>query len=151
MATSLLMLSIQKKRDLLRARQVARQIAGLLGFDATEQACIAAAVFEIGNQTRLQRQGMALHFQITESVLQVGPHTGTPPVRLEKPLPRCDTRPAPADLVWMVRQLAELTPFVALEEVRRQNQELLRALVELKACQARLEQGTTPQTKPSAA
>ena len=151
MTTSILVLKIGKKRELLRARQLTRQIAGLLGFNANEQASIAAAVFELGCQTLAVKEIATLQFQITESLFQVLPGNKTPPLRLEKPLPRYESTPAAVDLVWMVRQLAELTPFQALEEIQRQNQELLRTLAELKACQAKLEQMTPPQTESSAA
>ena len=47
MGTSLLTLILRSKRDILLARQRARQVAGLLGYKPRDQAVIAAAVFEI--------------------------------------------------------------------------------------------------------
>ncbi len=154
MNKSLLKLPLEKKRELLRARQLARQFAGLLGFDAIEQAAIAAAVFEVARQARAAAATAVLHFQVVDDVFLVQPEgvpVGTAPLRLEKPRPSSATRPAGEDLAWVVSRLVELTPFTVLEEVQRQNQELLRTVAELKACQAKLEQLTAPQTKPSAA
>ena len=95
-----------------------------------------------------------VYFQITDTTLQVAPLLKQTPagaaLRLEKARPNCETTPATPDLVWVVQQLAELAPGKMLEEVQRQNQELLRALAELKACQAKLEQ-LAPQTKPRVA
>ena len=60
-------------------------------------------------------------------------------------------RPTGEDLVWVVRQLVEMTPLTVFEEVQRQNQEVLRLLLELQACQARLAELALKPAEPAAA
>src|SRR5258708_12331694 len=62
---------IRGKRDAMRARFRARQVARLLQFSAHEQACIAAGTFAVVCQA-LQLLGKSvLCFQIAESKLHV--------------------------------------------------------------------------------
>src|SRR5258708_1831737 len=98
----LLTLQLQKKRDLVLARQRARQIAGLLGFDAQEQSLIAAGVFAIADAVFRQEGHAAIEFRVEADALQVLPVRGqrrapwlallrpgpSAALRLEKPLPR---------------------------------------------------------------
>src|SRR5262249_26016114 len=76
--------------------------------------------------------------------------TSTTPLRVEKLLPRREPPVSSEDLGWVLRQLNELAPVDAFEEVRRQNQDVLRLLLELQALEARLTQ-LTPQAGPTAA
>ncbi len=47
MVTSLLSLTVRSRRDVFVVRQRARQVAGLLGFNESQRAAVAAAVFEM--------------------------------------------------------------------------------------------------------
>jgi hypothetical protein len=78
MITSLLTLKLRGRRDLVLARWRARQIAGLLGFEFQEQAGIAAAVFEIAQQSYKRRVGVLIRFQLKEELLQVFAVGGRP-------------------------------------------------------------------------
>jgi hypothetical protein len=147
MITHLLCLEVRRRRDLLIARRRGRQVAGLLGFEAREQACIAAAVFEIGRDVLGSGRG-TLKFQVDEAVLKVIPSRGR--IRLEKPLPGKSLL-SREDLVWAVRELARCTGFNLMEEVRFQNQELLHALRDLQACQEELARLRREFGRPAAA
>jgi hypothetical protein len=154
MNTLIHLLPLRRKRDVVVARHRARQIARLLGFDAREQACIAAGVFVIA-RTAWQHTGRrALAFELAGDVFQVVPVLGPRPdadlggllnrlplpakdlLRLEKTLP--PDRPAVdrADLAWVVEELARRTPLDVFEELERQNQELLVALLDLHSAHA---------------
>jgi hypothetical protein len=149
MTTSILTLPLRNKRDVLLARQRARQIAKLLGFDPREQACIAAGAFAIA-RTGMQHAGRrALTFQLEGNLLQIVPvlgrrrHAGlerllrrlasgtSSELRLEKPLPAQGAAVDRAELAWVVEELAGLTPLDVFAEIERQNQELLHTLHEL--------------------
>src|SRR5690348_876147 len=119
MTTLLLALPVRRRRDVVEARQRARQIAGLLGFDPREQAGIASAVFEIGYRARRHPGGCSLHFQLDRATLQVFPVNlpgrrpaggrldilplgeAGPELRLEKPLPNRTPPLDRADLPWL--------------------------------------------------
>jgi hypothetical protein len=134
MDTPILTLSLRRKRDLVRARQCARQVAGFLGFDRREQASIAAAVFELACLAVEKGGTGTLRFQIARDMVQViaEPAIG---LRLERPLPTGGRALADEDLSWAVREWTELAPFDTFAELRRQNQELLQLVHELQASQ----------------
>jgi len=67
MSAPLLGLSIREEQDVVAARQRARQIAGLLGFDATDQARIATAVSEIARNAFLYAGGGRIVFEVEGS------------------------------------------------------------------------------------
>jgi anti-sigma regulatory factor (Ser/Thr protein kinase) len=67
MNAPLLGLSIREEQDVVSARQRARQIAGLLGFDATDQARLATAVSEIARNAFLYAGGGRIVFEIEGS------------------------------------------------------------------------------------
>jgi len=159
MTTSLLFqLRIGRKRDVIAARQRARQLAALLGYSVAEQSRIASAVFELARQTREQIGRAILNFEVSADALRVVPHPVVSPcadpppplLRLEQPLPN-GAGMATDDLTWVAQQLVRLTPVATFEEISRLNQELLRMCLELRACQARLAELTAPQFNPSAA
>jgi signal transduction histidine kinase len=64
MSLPILTLTIQNEQDVVAARQRARQIAELLGFDAQDQTRIATAVSEIVRNAYSYAQGGKVEFQI---------------------------------------------------------------------------------------
>src|SRR5262249_47178416 len=153
---SLLTLSLRNKRDVLLARQRARQIAGLLGFDPPARLAIAARAFEIAWTSHRQGDGQAIVFQIEDQVLTVfnscpsehsikspsewPKHDPSGVERLMKRLSRLPPTPpllrleialpSPVlsvdDAVWATRQLSRQTPLNLFEEIHQQNLEMLR-------------------------
>jgi hypothetical protein len=150
MTTSLLTLRIQRKRDIVLARQRARHMARFLGLDAREQATLACAVFEMAYRTTRQMGPVLLEFRLTEATLQVtftrapkgtrnGRRSAFPdnmPL-LETSLPEHLPMP-PEDLAWASRQLAKAGPVDCFVEMRQQSQELLQTLIELRRVEARV-------------
>jgi hypothetical protein len=156
--TPILTLKIRNRRDVLRARQRARQIAGLLGFELLEKTAIACAVFEIARRACRSMGGSAIRFQLDESTLAVFPvkcghgradvdlhsswdskpfHPAEPAtdsmLRLDRPQP---SRALPLDresLAFVAAELSRLTPFDVFEEIHQHNQELLDVCQQLAA------------------
>ena len=64
MSTPLFHLAIADEQDVVAARQRARQTAGLLGFDTTDQARLATAVSEIARNAFLYAGGGRVTFEI---------------------------------------------------------------------------------------
>lgn len=147
MGTTLLTLSVRRQRDILMARQRARQIANLLGFEPEAQLEISTAVFEIAHQL-LRRWGEgSLQFLVDDQTLRiVCPETEAAP-RLDRPLPRKDLPLTGADLLWTVEALHQLTPLNLFEEIQLQNRELMGALHDLKTWRGQLQ----PAKQPTAA
>ncbi len=139
MTLSLFALPLRRKRDVVVARQRARQLARMLGYDPPEQVNVAAAVFELAARAAEERRNTTLQFQLSGTHLHVfcEPQTS---LRLLRPLPDDARRMALEDLTWAAQQLAERTPLDLFDEMRRHNQELLRVMQELLACQVELEQ-----------
>ena len=75
MSYSIITVSLQYEDDVVAARQRARQIAGLIGFDAQDQTRIATAVSEIArNAFRYAKNGMVeflVEGQTTPQVLLI--------------------------------------------------------------------------------
>ena len=141
---------LRRRRDLLAVRQRARQTAGLLGFSATEQHRIAAAVFEVACGVFGTVRHVSIQFAIegqTLRVCPVVPDAGKAgqfqkvgkSLRLERALSPKGASIAPEDLAWALHELARLTPLDVFEEIVEQNRELLLAHQELLACRAELE------------
>jgi hypothetical protein len=153
--TTLLHLKLNRRPALVLARQRSRQVARLLGFDAADQARIAAAVFHLAAHAFQHAASREIVFQLAGGALHVYPVCGKkkpagaePPLRLERRLPRELAMP-PEDVAWVVQELARITPANLFEEIRQQNQELLHAFQELHACRAEVERLTRP--RPDAA
>jgi hypothetical protein len=123
----------------------------MLGFDPDEQACIAALVFELVCQALEQETSVRLGFAIERDRLVIAPIGSRLQCGVEKRLPPRDAAVGCEDLAWVVRELAVLAPTNGFEEVRKQNQELLRAHLELRDCQARLTEIPRKQVGPTAA
>jgi hypothetical protein len=138
MTTLRIRFQVRSARELVRARQRVRQIAGLLGLDPSDQTRIAATVFEMVWQTWRIRQRSVLRLRIDDRKFQA--QVAGAPYRLDQLLPEKVCRPAPEDWPWVIDQLNRLTPLNLLEEIHLQNQELLRVLHATRPGQA----STTP-------
>src|SRR5262245_32708038 len=64
MSLPLIAVSIRDEQDVVAARQRARQIGGMLGFDATDQARLATAVSEVARNAFLYAGGGRVSFDI---------------------------------------------------------------------------------------
>ena len=148
MNLTLISLPLRNKRDTLVARQRARQLASLLGYDIQDQAAIAAGVFAIAWQVLNMRLPVELTFHIENDVLRVFARSPTAVRRDAAPAPTevlCLEKPVPDrtkvcfdDLVFALDQLNEITPANMYEEVYRLNQELLATLHALQMSQGQL-------------
>jgi len=174
---------VREERDVVLARQRARAVAARLGFEAQDQARVAAAVSEVarvaaqngGGRVEFLLQGdpaQALTLEIRVVDRGAGP-AGPPapddpragPVRgldgarrmmdafrvepapgggtaltMSKALPRRPGPLGPADIARIAEELARLDPPSPVDELLRQNRELLRALDELRARELELAQ-----------
>jgi len=71
MSTTLLSLQLHRSRDVLQARQRARQIAGLLGFEGLEQTAISALVLSVSLEALLQHGSARLQVAVDNSQLEI--------------------------------------------------------------------------------
>jgi hypothetical protein len=131
MSEPILTLRLRSKRDVLIARQRARQVAGLLGYDRPQQVQIAAATFDLAAAFLRQKGRGVLRFHASAGSLRVC----TEPVmlRLERPLPAGVLDMASGDVAWAAGTLDDLTPLDVYEEMVQLNRELVQALRELAA------------------
>ncbi len=151
---TLLNLPLRSKRDVLFARQRARQVAALLHFSPDEQACIAAGAFAVAAEALRQALSGELCLQIENHALHIFPRasaargkqpailsffTAQRSLRMVKPLPAEAPPLADEDLAWIAAQLEDHAPGSLFEEVRNQNQEVLALLSALQTCRAELE------------
>jgi signal transduction histidine kinase/CheY-like chemotaxis protein len=185
MSVRILSVSIRSEHDTVAARQRARQIARLLGFDAQDQTRISTAVSEIarnafnyagGGQIEYLIEGNAapqlLLVKVTDSgpgirdllsilegtyqsqtgmglgivgarrlmdqfQIESTPGAGTT-VWLKKLLPKRAPLVRPPDLAAITNALAREAPQDSFQELQHQNQELIRALEEIRVRQAEL-------------
>lgn len=125
-------LPLRRKRDVVAARQRARQIAGLLGYDRRQQVQIAAAVFDLAALFCRQNGKGVLRFHAADGAFRVS----TEPVillRLERPLPPGVLDMAGGDIAWAAGALDDMTPLDPFDEMVQLNRELLQTLRELAA------------------
>lgn len=152
MDTSLFQFPVRRRRDVILARQQARRVARLLGYDLREQAGIAAAVFEVAC-TVLERHGRGvLEFHLHDDRFAVYPLARAsgdwarsipgPGLRLEKRLPERARDVDPSDLAWIVREVGRLAPPSLFKEIRQQNRELLQSL-------HAVPEAATPEARPA--
>jgi signal transduction histidine kinase/CheY-like chemotaxis protein len=186
MIRQILRMELSLERDVVLARQRARQVAGLLGFDAQDQTRIATAVSEIARNAfqyagggniefmlesgppsslsiRIQDQGPGIknlgailsgEYQSPSGMgvgitgvrrlmdlcrVESSPGKGCS-VQLCKTLPRGAGVVTAQNLANLGDRLIRLAPQNPFDEVRQQNQELLRTLDELRRGQADLAQ-----------
>jgi signal transduction histidine kinase/DNA-binding response OmpR family regulator len=185
MSVRILSVSIRSEHDTVAARQRARQIARLLGFDAQDQTRISTAVSEIarnafnyagGGQVEYLIEGnvapQLLLVKVTDSgpgirnllsilegtyqsqtgmglgivgarrlmdqfQIESTPGAGTT-VWLKKLLPKRAPLVLPPDVARIATALAREVPQDPFQELQHQNQELLRALEEIRTRQAEL-------------
>jgi len=189
---ALLSVDIRYENDVVLARQRARQLSELLGFDTQDQTRVATVVSELARNAYEYAGGGRVNFLVQESAsgsigepiqsllvrvndtgpgiadvqavldgryvsrtgmglglvgarrlsddfrIETQPQRGTT-VEVSRILPRGAPRVSPADAVRIVDQVAGGSPRGAYEEVRQQNQELVRALEELRTRQAEVE------------
>ncbi|HZT77015.1 MAG TPA: ATP-binding protein [Vicinamibacterales bacterium] len=184
MSTPLLTIAITYEDDVVSARQRARQIAALLGFDVTEQTRVATAVSEIARNAFVYAGGGRVEFTIEgatapqlllvsisdrgkgiarladvlsgryQSATGMGlgiigarrlmDHfdiDSTPKgttVTLKKMLPRRSRLLTSGDVSRIAGRLASDAPTRPFDEIRQQNQELLRTLEDLNSRQQEL-------------
>jgi signal transduction histidine kinase/DNA-binding response OmpR family regulator len=185
MSVRILSVSIRSEHDTVAARQRARQVARLLGFDAQDQTRISTAVSEIarnafnyagGGQVEYLIEGnvapQLLLVKVTDSgpgirnllsilegtyqsqtgmglgivgarrlmdqfQIESTPGAGTT-VWLKKLLPKRAPLVLPPDVARIATALAREVPQDPFQELQHQNQELLRALEEIRTRQAEL-------------
>lgn len=147
----LLLQSVRTKKDVIVARQRARRIAGMLGFDCRAQAEIAAATFYLALDALKKTHGATLRFQVDEKELSVvveaarGSAEASPPTpglfRLQRPLAAQSAKLSSEDRRFIATTLASRTRPDLFAEVEKQNQELMQALLELCEAERRNAQG----------
>jgi hypothetical protein len=150
---SLMTLTLRSKRDILLARQRARQIAALFQFEAKEKACIAAGSFAIATQALQQSRSSQLCIQTESDTLHIftksrGNGVAEKSMRLVKRLPRTAAEFAAEDIQWLCKQLNHQSTLHVFEEIHHQNREMLAVLHALHVAQAEVErlQGRQPIT-----
>jgi|SRR5208282_1713754 len=162
MDTPILTLTLRSRRDTMLARRHARHIAGLLGFSPRLQAWIAAVAFEIACNCLRDTGRAQLHFRVFQGTLHVVPDSqkGAPNaavsradrvMRLDMPLPHGEENMAPHDVAWALKQVTRLAPLNLFEEMRKQNQELLHALLDLQQLLERGDRAGSEPRSPAAA
>jgi hypothetical protein len=154
MNTNLFGQTLKTKRDLLHARRVARQAAGLLGFDAGEQIALATATFDLACQAHAATGRARIDVDIDSDWLRITCACLVTPrqrkdVKVPEPLVISKRLPATGpmsreDVGWMLQTLQELRKLDVFEEVRRINQDLLGTLLEL----ARLREAGATKPEP---
>src|SRR6516164_6710039 len=100
MATSLVRYILRTKGDLVRVRQRARQIAGLLGFDLSDQTWIAATVFDLVWRTWQVRGRAVVRFEVANHRLQV--RVAGSPNGVDHSLPEAASQVSPEDWPWVI-------------------------------------------------
>ncbi len=187
--TPLLTTEIKLEHDVVLARQRARQIAELLGFDAQDQSRVATAVSEIARNAFVYAHGGRVEFGVDSAPpgalrIRISDRGGGIPdldavlsgryqsptgmglglIGCKRLMDRCDIKSEPgvgtevllikqrprsaaplgrADIDAVATKLLEAPPESPFQELRQQNQELLRTLEELRRREAELEQLNT--------
>jgi hypothetical protein len=124
MAISILSLPLCGKRDVLRARQRARQVAGIVGLDLMERAGFAAAVFACACRT-WRAGGRAAEFRLAGGRLFFLPTNSQWGKPVHWPLPARALPVTREEVPFIARALGEMTPLDVFEEFEQQNREYL--------------------------
>lgn len=141
---------LQNCRDLLLARQRARQIAQLLRFPAHDVSAIAAGVFLVANSACLALKRCELCISVGDGQLLITAEAKrgqgkTAPLTMTRALPRTESSLAIDDIAFVLGQMDKLAPPKPRDELARMQQELLGLLADLRDCQART---TAPRRDP---
>lgn len=155
MTSELASVEVRDAPGVFAARQMGREAAAELGLSRQDQVRVAAAISEVGRGLVLEGQtavitfaadGRALHVTVTHDAeppdiglaaaarLMDGLTTSGPVVRMLKMRPPG----AGADLAGARRRLAAMFPISALDELRRNNEDLISALDDLQRQQEQL-------------
>jgi signal transduction histidine kinase/CheY-like chemotaxis protein len=152
----LVRVEVRDTAGVFAARQLGREVAAELGLERQDQVRVATALSEVGRELVLAGQAASVVFLAgpAELVIQVR-HDGPPPseamaaaarlmdrVTTDGPvLELARTRPPgrAADLAAVRRRLAGLLPVSALDELRRQNEDLIGALAQVQSQRAELQ------------
>ncbi|MBM0107443.1 response regulator [Steroidobacter sp. S1-65] len=82
MNRSLLRLELAQDRDIVTARQRARQVSALLGFDSQDQVRIATAVSELARNAMRHAGGGAIEFILAEAPARASLHISNPQLQI---------------------------------------------------------------------
>ncbi len=125
----ILTLKVRGKRDVLKARQRVRQIAGLLGYEPLEQTWIAACAFAIARSGFQSGRGTSLVIYLKGNLLGIVLSGSNSQAPRHRPcvfsLPNNPTTLDRYDLPWIIQQLNQITPVNLFEEFQQQNQEIM--------------------------
>ena len=138
----LLIHRIDSKREVIAARQRARQVASLLGFNTRDQAEIAASTFVLALDALHKSRDVQLQFAIKDDCVVVSASTSSgencTQLRLQKALPPAGSKFSSDDCRFIAEQLNQFTPRDVFTEIEKQNYELIQALLELKKLESSL-------------
>jgi signal transduction histidine kinase/CheY-like chemotaxis protein len=152
----LVRVEVRDTAGVFSARQIGREAAAELGLERQDQVRVATALSEIGRQLVLAGQVASVVFLASEGelVIQVR-HDGPPPaealaaaarlmdrVTTDGPVLELARHRPPGggpDLAATRRRLAALLPVSALDELRRQNEDLIGALAQVQQQRAELQ------------
>jgi signal transduction histidine kinase/CheY-like chemotaxis protein len=156
MSRELVRVEIRETAGVFAARQLGREAAAELGLERQDQVRVATALSEIGRELVIAGQPASVCFLAGDGELVVRvEHAGPPPrqalaaaarlmdrvetdgsvIVMAKQCPRADS----ADVSRARQRLAALVQVSALDELRRQNEDLISALGELRQRQDELE------------
>jgi signal transduction histidine kinase/CheY-like chemotaxis protein len=152
----LVRVEVRDTAGVFAARQLGREVAAELGLERQDQVRVATALSEVGRELVLAGQAASVVFLAgpAELVIQVR-HGGPPPREALAAAARLMDRATSAgpvvelararppggipDLAAARRRLAGLLPMSALDELRRQNEDLIGALAQVQSQRAELQ------------
>jgi signal transduction histidine kinase/CheY-like chemotaxis protein len=156
-ANPIVSIALHHDDDLIAARQRARQVASLLGYDAQDQARIATVAAEIARDVlRSGRGQLALGVESGDGlpmlVMTINGNVGDAPAGARRLMDDCEVRSTPGGTVvtmkkrlppgsevTRVRELAPQRTGNPRDEIEQQNEELLQALIALQASREELQ------------
>jgi hypothetical protein len=163
-AIPFLTLAVRTRKDALRGRHRARQIAQLLGFGTHDQGCLTAATFLIVCRALDQFGHAILSFRIEQHHLHISAamagenSAAASPARpavfptQSAPLPLQISRAIPpgqalddTDLAWLVRRIESSGGSGLFDEIVAQNLEILALMHELAELRAKIGKGHSPR------
>jgi hypothetical protein len=148
-----LRLPLRNCRDLLLARQRARQLAQILRFPAHDAAAIAAGAFLVASSACRTFKRCELCFVVAEGELRIvaeprqGGKAKAAPLALARRLPNAECQLPTEDIAFVLAQMDRLAAPTPFDELVRLHQEMLGLLAALRDCQTHID----TQRHPSAA